>query len=417
MTETTKGQFKRWLTAPPRPHGAVLKDRTVSNLELFYDLAYVAVISQASRHLAEHVSLEGFVGFVVVFAMLWFAWFNGSLYVELHGREDGRTRLLVFLQMGLLALLAVFTGEAAGATGPQFALVYAVFLALMGAAWYSIRELDRAERPEFLRITAFYVGGMIISTVVVGATAALPEASWRLVVWAIFLTGWLGLMLLGSRGSDRQVEGILPTDSLVERFGLFTIIVLGEVILGVVTGLSAAGPDPLTIATGSLAMVIGFGFWWIYFDLVGRRLPRSGGTIWTWMLSHLPIQLSIVAAGAGIVSLIEHARDSATPPETALLLGGSVALGLLALIVTERSLEDAVRLEVVYRPLGAVLATGAAIALLAGWLAPAPWILAALLVAILTALWFFVVARMIRAGVWGTEAAELSPRAMADASD
>jgi hypothetical protein len=123
------------------------------------------------------------------------------------------------------------------------------------------------------------------------------------------------------------------------------------------------------------------------------------------MLSHLPIQLSIVAAGAGIVSLIEHAHDGATPPATALLLGGSVALGLLALIVTERSLEDAVRLEVVYRPLGAVLATGAAIALLAGWLAPAPWILAALLVAILTALWFFVVARMIRAGAWGEQPA------------
>src|SRR6266536_3530761 len=58
MTETAKGQFKRWLTAPPRPHGAVLKDRTVSNLELFYDLAYVAVIAQASQHLAKHVSLE-----------------------------------------------------------------------------------------------------------------------------------------------------------------------------------------------------------------------------------------------------------------------------------------------------------------------------------------------------------------------
>jgi low temperature requirement protein LtrA len=405
MTETPKAQFKRWLTAPPRAHGAVLKDRTVSNLELFYDLAYVAVIAQASRHLAEHVSLEGFIGFVVVFTMLWFAWFNGSLYVELHGREDGRTRLLVFLQMGLLALLAVFTGEAAGATGPQFALVYALFLALMGGAWYSIRELDRAERPEFLRITGIYVTLMIVSTVVVGTTAALPEASWRVSVWAIFLAGWLGFMLLGSRGSDRQVEGILPTDSLVERFGLFTIIVLGEVILGVVTGLSAVGPDALTIATGSFAMIIGFGFWWIYFDLVGRRLPREGGTIWTWMLSHLPIQLSIVAAGAGVVNLIEHAHEATTPPETALLLGGSVALGLLALIVTERSLEDAVRLEVVYRPLGAVLATGAAIALLAGWLAPAPWILAALLVAILTALWFFVVARMIRAGAWGEQPA------------
>jgi hypothetical protein len=119
------------------------------------------------------------------------------------------------------------------------------------------------------------------------------------------------------------------------------------------------------------------------------------------MLSHLPLQLSIAAAGAGIVNLIEHAHDPTTPVDTALLLGGAVAIGLLALIITERSLEDAVRLEGVYRQLGYVLAFGAAIAYLAGWLAPAPWLLAALLVAVLTALWFFVVARMIRAGVWG----------------
>src|SRR5262249_44445070 len=136
-------------------------------------------------------------------------------------------------------------------------------------------------------------------------------------------------------------------------------------------------------------------------DVVGRRLPRGGGTIWSWMLSHLPIQLSIVASGAAIVSLIEHAHDATTPPQIALLLGGAVAIGLLGLILTERALEDAVRLQEVYAPLAAALAAGAAIALLAGWLAPAPWVLAALLVAVLTVLWFFVVARMIRAGVWG----------------
>ena len=400
VTDAPKAQFKRWLASPPRPHGAVIKDRTVSNLELFYDLVYVAVISQASHHLAENVSLQGFVEFVIVFTMLWFAWFNGSLYIELHGREDGRTRLQVFFQMGLLALLAVFTGDAAGSTGPQFALVYAGFLAFMGYQWYAIRELDRIERPEFLRITFFYVSGMAISTIAVGATAVLaPNA--RLIAWAVFAGAWIIGLSLGSRVRGRLTEGIQPTDSLVERFGLFTIIVLGEVILGVVTGLSEAGPDPLTIATGSLAMVIGFGFWWIYFDVVGRRLSRPGGSVWAWMLSHLPIQLSIVATGAGIVNLIEHAHDATTPPETALLLGGSVAIGLLGLILTERSLEDAVRLESVYRQLGLVLALGAAVAYLAGWLAPAPWLLAALLVAVLTVLWFFVVARMIRAGVWG----------------
>ena len=405
MTSETKSQFKRWLSSPPRPHGAILKDRTVSNLELFYDLVYVAVIGQASHHLAEDVSLEALLEFTVVFAMLWFAWFNGSLYIELHGREDGRTRLQVFIQMGILALLAVFTANADGATGSQFAIVYAVFLAFMGWQWYIVRELDRVERPEFMRITAVYVGGMALSTVLVAATAAMPHG-WQMVAWATFVAGWLVFMLLGSRSRGNVQEGILPTDSLVERFGLFTIIVLGEVILGVVAGLSEAGADPLTIATGSLAMVIGFGLWWIYFDLVGRRLPRTGGVIWTWMLSHLPIQLAIVAAGAAIVSLIEHAHDDSTPRAIALLLGGSVATGLLALVLTERALEDAIRLDVVYRPLGAVLAVGAAIALLAGWLAPAPWLLAALLVAILTALWFFVVARMIRAGVWGEPVTE-----------
>ena len=404
-TIETKSQFKRWLSSPPRPHGAVIKDRTVSNLELFYDLAYVAVISQASHRLAANISLLGFVEFAIVFTLIWFAWFNGSLYIELHGREDGRTRLSVFLQMGVLALLAVFTMDAAGGTGQQFALVYAGFLALMGWHWYSVRELDRVERPEFMRITAFYVGGMIVSTVVVGVTAFLSD-SLRLLVWAVFVAAWLGGLVLGSRGPRQVQEGILPTDSLVERFGLFTIIVLGEVILGVVTGLSAGDQDAVTIVTGLLALVIGFGLWWIYFDLVGRRLPRSApGTIWTWMLSHLPIQLAMVAAGAAIVSLIEHARDPLTQPATSLLLGGSVALGLVGLIVTERCLEDAVRLESVYRPLGVILGLGAVAALLAGWLCPVPWLLAVLLVAILSAIWLFVVARMIRAGVWGAESA------------
>jgi hypothetical protein len=102
-----------------------------------------------------------------------------------------------------------------------------------------------------------------------------------------------------------------------------------------------------------------------------------------------------------MVSLIEHAHDPATPPATAWLISGATAISLLALIVTARSLADAVRLASVYRPLTLALAAGAGVALLAGWLAPAPWILAVLLVAILTVLWFFAVAWMIRAGAWG----------------
>jgi low temperature requirement protein LtrA len=402
VTSPGKVQFKRWLISPPRPHGAIIKDRAVSDLELFSDLVYVAVIGAASAHLAANISIRGAAEFAIVFAMVWNAWINGALYVEVHGREDGRTRMLVFLQMGILALLAVFTAQAADSTGTQFALVYAAFLTVMTWQWWRVRELDRTDRPEYLRITGFYVGAMTISTLVVAASVWLPTDA-RLEVWAAYAAAWvIGILLAGRVRRGGISEAIVPTDSLVERFGAFTIIVLGEVILGVVSGLRVAEPDAMTILTGMLALVIGLGLWWIYFDLVGRRLPRdTRGTMAAWMLSHLPITLAIVASGAGIVSLVEHAHDPVAPAGTAWLLSGSVALGLLALIVTARALEDAVRLASVYRPLTAALALGAAAALVAGWLASAPWLLALLLVAILSALWFFAVAWLIRAGAWG----------------
>ena len=224
-------------------------------------------------------------------------------------------------------------------------------------------------------------------------------------MWAVVVVAWIAGIVLVGRSEVGLNLGLPPTESLVERFGLFTIIVLGEFVFGVVDGLSLPERDALTITTGMIALVIGFGFWWIYFDLVGRRLPRGGGRAQaSWLLSHLPITMAITAAGAAMVSLIGHAHDARTPASTAWLLSGAVALGLLALILTERTLVDADRLVIVYRPLGVALAGGAAVALVVGAVRPAPWLLASLLVAILSALWSFAVSRFLRADAWGEDA-------------
>ena len=402
MTGATLERFKRWFWRPPRPHGETIPDRTVSVLELFHDLVYVVAIAQIARHLAEHVSLRGSVEFVVVFALIWIAWINGSLYHELHGREDGRTRSFVFLQMGLVALLAVFTGAAAEGSGPAFAVVYAGFLSVMTWLWYTVRRQDRQNRPEFLAVTGAYVAAGCVSVAVILGSAFLP-AEPRLVVWAGYTIAWItGIVLVGWRARVGLDPGLPPTGSLVERFGLFTIIVLGEVVFGVVEGLSIAEHDLNTISTGMLGLLLGFGFWWMYFDVVGGRLPRSDGpAVATWLLSHLPITSSIAAGGAAMVSLIEHAHDPSAPASTAWLLAGAVAVGLLAQTLTVRTLVDAERLAVVYRPLTAAMVGGAAAATVVAWLRPAPWLLALLLVAILSVLWFFAVSRFLRADAWG----------------
>jgi hypothetical protein len=117
------------------------------------------------------------------------------------------------------------------------------------------------------------------------------------------------------------------------------------------------------------------------------------------LVSHLPITMSITAAGAAIVSLIGHAHDTRTPAATAWLLAGAV--GVMALVLATRALADNERLAAVYRPVDAAMVAGAVAAVGAGLLRPAPWLFALLLVAILSVLWFVAVSRFLRADAWG----------------
>lgn len=58
------------------------------------------------------------------------------------------------------------------------------------------------------------------------------------------------------------------------------------------------------------------------------------------MFAHLPVTMSIAAAGAAMVSLVEHASDDRTPAGTAWLLGGSVSVVLAGISLATRALPD-----------------------------------------------------------------------------
>lgn len=114
------------------------------------------------------------------------------------------------------------------------------------------------------------------------------------------------------------------------------------------------------------------------------------------MFLHMPVTLSIAAAGAAMVSLIEHASEARTPAVTAWLLAGSVAVGLASLVAKMRTLRDFKRLPGVFRPLSNVMLTFAGLALVTAVWAPAPWVLALSLVIILLGVWLYAVDRWLR---------------------
>ncbi|MDQ3880713.1 MAG: low temperature requirement protein A [Chloroflexota bacterium] len=222
----------------------------------------------------------------------------------------------------------------------------------------------------------------------------------RLATWAAVVVGSISLVFVYMLRTPNESLGIRATHSMAERYGLFIIIVLGEVVVGVVDGLGEVEDlDFPTVATGVLGLTIAFGFWWTYFDYVGRRLPRqNAGSLVLWLYSHLPIALAVAAAGAGMVSLIEHAADPRTPqPSSWLLAGaGSVSGLLVALVATIVSLADYRRLPALYRPLAIALTLDAAGALAIGWTRSPPWLLATLLDLILIAIWSFAFALALR---------------------
>jgi low temperature requirement protein LtrA len=399
MTERTspqgvsiRGSLGRWFLAPPRPHGEIVTDRTVGFLELFYDLVYVVLIAQAAHTLAADISWETLGEFAVVFGLIWMAWVNGTLFHELHGREDGRNRTLIFAQMLLLGVLGTYVGHAADSDGAEFAAVFALLLFLLAWQWFTVVRRDTAQ---YRRVSLPFLLGVIASALIMAASVFAP-APYRILIWALFLLAWI--VFSSALFSRDRATSTIPTESVVERFGLFTIIVLGEVVVGVVEGLSEAERGVPATATAALALTIGFGLWWNYFDAVGRRLPGTGSRYVLWLFGHLPATLAIAAAGAAMVSLIEHSGEVHTPAGTSWLLSGAVAAVLVSLILIAKSLVKARTVPGVYRPLPFVLGTGALAVLFVGWMLPAPWILALAIVIALSAGWLVMFIIAARAG-------------------
>lgn len=380
-------EFHRYFWQPPRAHGDVIEGREVSFLELFYDLVYVVVVSQAAGHLSTDVTWAGLGRFAIVFGLIWLAWINGAVYHDLHGRAEGRTRSYVFLQMGVLALLAVFTGKATAGDGPAFAVVYSVYLFLLGWLWYSVRRQDDAVRR---RETTPYIVGVLASAALVGISALLPGGA-RLAVWAFVVLGCLvGITVLDWRRAATRDTSSRVSESMVERFDLFTIIVLGEVIVGVVNGIANSGRTLMAVVTGILGLGIGFAYWWSYFDFVGaRRVSARRGALSRWLVGHLPVTMTIAATGGVMVSMLEHASEGHAPAPAAMVLSLSVAVGVLALVLIATSLADWQELAPVYRPVSVALGMAAGVALLLGWLAPRPWLHTVLLTLVLGAVWVF----------------------------
>lgn len=313
--------------------------RAVSSLELFFDLVFVVVISRLAHHLGGHLEAGGVLGFAVQFLAVFWVWNSFTYYTERFESDGLENRLLAFLAIVPVAGLAVFGEEGLGATYVGFALAYLVARAVNQLSWVRAGVHVPAFRPV---ATRFVMGYAVVIAVVLVSFAATGVARVALFTLAVVVDIATPYATVAQQSALPQ----LSTSKFPERFALFTIIVLGESVVGVIVGLSelqAGGVlDGPGIVAGVLGLAVGFSLWWAYFDFVARRPPKPVFVIALfWVYLHLAALTAITATGVGVSVAIADTTTGALADPSRYLLVGGVVLGLVGIAALQTTLARA----------------------------------------------------------------------------
>ncbi len=287
--------------------------RAASPLELLFDLTFViavaAVTARFAHDIAEGRAADGIVPFLQVFFAVWWAWMNFTWFASSYDTDDVAYRLLTMVQMAGVLVLAA--GVPAAVDHDDYRGVtfgYLIMRIGLGAQWLRAGIEDPAGRRTAFR----YAAG--ISLLQVGWLLRLLFAEIGVLPSSALVPVFAGLVLL-ELAVPPWAERAAPTawhpHHIAERYGLFTIILLGESVLAATRGVEGAleetevgGPFLLIAVSG---LVVLFALWWLYFlapagDGLRDRRHRS----YLWGYGHYGIFTSLAALGAGLEVAVEQ---------------------------------------------------------------------------------------------------------------
>jgi low temperature requirement protein LtrA len=313
------------------------EERRTTWLELFFDLVFVVAVAELGEVLSDDVTLGGFLRFLALFVPVWWAWAGFTFYANRFDTDDLVYRLLIFIAMFAVAALATNVPEAFEGGSAGFALSYVcirlVLLVLYGRAIRFVEE-GRA-------LARFYFSVFGLAVVVWLVSLAVPEP-WRYALWAVALTIEVSAPVAGWRLLPQA-----PVDPrhLPERFGLLTIIVLGESVFAVVLGVRDVSWEISSALAAGGGFLAAAAIWWIYFGFLDSSVGEGRRRGLTLTYAHFFVYAGIAALGVGVKLVILEAGGEEKYMDVAWVFCVGLALCMAALaaihLVTPPQLLDA----------------------------------------------------------------------------
>jgi low temperature requirement protein LtrA len=327
--------------------GPVVRDpeeehRASTPLELFVDLCFVVAVAQSSTalqvELVEGHIGNGTVGFLMAFFGVWWAWMNFTWFASAHDANDVPYRLLTLLQIaGVLVYAAAVPETVEHHTFTLAVTGYVIMRMALVTQWLRVARHFPELRARCLR----YAVGVTCVQLLWILIVATPDR-WSPYLFAVLAT----CELLVPQWAESAARGgrywrLFHPGHIEERYGLFTLIVLGESVLSATVGIQEVATNGVTaslivVAVGGL--VIAFGAWWLYFDHPGHLTP-SPELAMRWGFLHVIVFASLAALGAGLHVAAEAVAGEATERTGALAVAIPVAgylVGLVVLLVATR---------------------------------------------------------------------------------
>jgi low temperature requirement protein LtrA len=299
------GKHRNLWWGPPKRFDERKHERKISWLELFYDLVYVAAISQLTHELATHPSWQELWYSFLLFSLIFWSWVNGSQYYDLHGNDSIRTRVFTFLQVLAVAAVAITIQDAFEGHQQGFAIAFAAIQILITYLWWSVGLYDPSHRV----FNKFYTFNYLLAFILLILTIFMSHKT-ATILWIIVLLLNLTPGLTGARTIvtvlKERGQVFSASATLIERFGLFTIIVLAESILGTVAGIAEVkDKHPAAWMAFILGILIAFLLWSLYFDMTSEQETKQGYSYMQWFIFlHFPLLAALGVAGACIKVLL-----------------------------------------------------------------------------------------------------------------
>jgi len=284
--------------------------RVSTPLELLFDLCFVVAVAQGAAGL-DHAIIEnhvasGVVQYLMVFFAIWWAWMNFTWFASAYDNDDVPYRITVLVQIaGSLVMAAGIPRWFDGGGNVVIVIGYVIMRLAMVTQWIRAARSDPPRRRTDLR----YAVGVTVVQLYWLLLLWAPEGL-RAIGFAIAVIAELAVPLIAERGNMTTFH----PHHIAERYGLFTVIVLGESVTAATLAFQGALDDTDSATLIGLAVagvVILFCLWWVYFDHEDNPRLDTPRASFTWGYGHYFVFAAAAAVGAGLVVAVSYQRELA----------------------------------------------------------------------------------------------------------